>query len=144
MAQHFAELGPSIHPIHDIDDTLNKRSKEYINAYNSKLSEQLNVILIEKVDLSTFKTTSEKRQVIEIREGFWQTQLRTLTRYGGLNKKDERKLTCNRLARKASKIPSTAPETGNMIQNNFEPSVNQSASQPPVRRSSRLKGKPAK
>ena len=94
------------------------------------------------MDLSNIETTSEKRQKIEIREGYWQTQLRTLTRYGGLNKKDERKLTHNRLARKAPKIPSTAPESGSMIQSTIEPSANQPSSQPPVRRSSRLKGKP--
>ena len=69
----------------------------------------LKVILIEKVDLSTIETTSDQKQVIEAREGFWQTQLRTLTRNGGLNNKYERTLTCNRLARTASKMPSSVP-----------------------------------
>ena len=62
------------------------RAKEFQNKYDEHLSSQIEVIIIEEVDLSSFETTKEKRVAIESREGFWQTQLRTLTRYGGLNK----------------------------------------------------------
>ena len=59
--------------------------------YNKVLSEQFKIIIIDEVDFSECKTKKEKRAKIEILEGYWQTTLRTMMKYGGLNKfKDDR------------------------------------------------------
>ena len=113
MAQHFKEVGEDTHSLYS-DRNANMRTKAFQNKFDEHLSNQIQVIIIEEVDLSSFETTKEKRVAIESREGFWQTQLRTLTRYGGLNKKDERLITNKRLANKfkapvSSSLP-TLPE----------------------------------
>ena len=110
MAQHFKECGSGIHSLYAGSSDVSTRSKQYLELSNQHLSQQLNVILIEKVNLSNIETTTEKRKVIEAREGFWQTQLRTLTRYGGLNKKDERKIMNKRLAQKTSSQPANTAD----------------------------------
>ena len=96
MAQHFVEA-PDSHSLL-VADGENVRSRKFQDEYDSHLGKQINVILIEYVDLSSAGTTREKRELLEVREGYWQTQLRTLSRYGGLNKKDERKISNKRLA----------------------------------------------
>ena len=69
--------------------------KIYLENFNVELSEQLEVIIIDQVDFpDNCNDTIDKRAFLEQREGFWQTQLRTLRRYGGLNVKDERR-NCN-------------------------------------------------
>ena len=73
MAQHFAACGPDIHPFLGTDAVAGSRSKLNRHNENVNLSKQIKVIIIEKVDLSSVKTTKEKRNLIEIREGFWQT-----------------------------------------------------------------------
>ena len=50
--------------------------------------------------MSGCEDKAEKRKALERAEGRWQTELRTMARYGGLNKKDDRKIT----NRKASKL----------------------------------------
>ena len=57
--------------------------------------------------LRRFKTKAEKRAALEIAEGKWQTQLRTMTRYGGLNKKDNRKISNQKSATSFNKSKST-------------------------------------
>ena len=99
MAQHFAEVQADTHSLL-VDDTVNMRSKDFQNRFDTHLSNQIKVIIIDCMDLSSADTTKAKRALLEVREGFWQTQLRTLTRYGGLNKKDERKISNKRLANK--------------------------------------------
>ncbi len=109
MAQHFA-VSSDTHSLYS-DGIANNRSKEYQNNYDKHLSEQIKIILIERVDLSLAATTKEKRVLIEVREGYWQTQLRTLSRYGGLNKKDERIITNKRLATtRAATVPPAEPQ----------------------------------
>ena len=89
IASHFC----SRRDVHDIDFGCSAVQ------YAQQLAEHINVIIIDQVDLSECKTTKEKRAKIEVVEGQWQTNLRTLIRYGGLNKKDERKISNNRSAR---------------------------------------------
>ena len=142
MAQHFAVSGSDVHPFHGIGGDVSSRSKQNIDFENENLSKQIKVIIIEKVDLSNVKTTKEKRHLIEVREGFWQTQLRTLSHYGGLNKKDERKITHNRLARNICSFLTKPPTS--MIHTPSESSTNQPPSHPLVRKSARTKGKAKK
>ena len=99
MAQHFHECGADIHSLYS-DAEANTRSKAFQNKYDEHLSRQIKIIIIDQVDLSSAETTREKRVLIEEREGYWQTQLRTLLHYGGLNKKDERKISNKRSANK--------------------------------------------
>ena len=99
MAQHFDECGDDIHSLYSNVDA-STRSKAFQNKYDEHLSKQIKIIIIDQVDLSSANSTREKRVLIEEREGYWQTQLRTLLRYGGLNKKDERKISNKRSATK--------------------------------------------
>ena len=69
------------------------------NFHSSDLKSHINITLIDIVDLSDCQTRIEKRSKIERIEGHWQTELRTMQRYGGLNKKDERKIANNKTAR---------------------------------------------
>lgn len=153
MAQHFAQC-PDTHSLYS-DDAVSSRSKIFIANFDAHLGKQLRVVLIDFVDLSCIETTKQKRDLIEIREGYWQTQLRTLSRYGGLNKKDERKLSNSRLAAKTRNVtvsPSPSLDTGDREAKSSDddssqddtsdapgPSVIQD--QPEVRRSSRIRQK---
>ena len=105
IAKHFAEVGPDIHPIDNSNGTTKTEQRE---NYNVNISQQINIIIIDKVNLDNCKNTREKRELIEIKEGYWQTQLRTLIRYGGLNKRDDRKNTNKRKA--GVKISNSQPE----------------------------------
>ena len=63
-----------------------------IRKYDESHSKSIRVTLIEKVkDLRVTDSTEEKERKCERREAFWQTQLKTLRVYGGLNKRDGRK-----------------------------------------------------
>ena len=88
IAKHF-NSEPGKHPIFD------PRS----SSFDNYLKSQISVIVIDKCDLSDCNTTKEKREKIQILEGQWQTHLRTMTRYGGLNKRDDRKNANNKKAR---------------------------------------------
>ena len=90
IATHFSEN----HPYNSL-----------LNDYNLFLKSHIEVTIIDQVELSDCVTKQSKRKKLEGVEGYWQTQLRTLLRYGGLNKKDERKITNNRNARQYIPIP---------------------------------------
>ena len=155
VAQHFSQC-PDIHSLYS-NDAVSSRSKIYQTKFDAHLSSQIKVILIDVVDLSLAETTKWKRDLIEVREGYWQTQLRTLSRYGGLNKKDERKLTNSRLAKTCkvavSSSSTPAPEPGDSESSCSDdlnhstdtdapgPSAAQASLAPAVRRSSRLQNK---
>ena len=89
VATHFHSCGD----VHSIDFDCSAE------AYAKQLAKHLSVTIIDQVDLHECRTRKEKRAKIEIVEGQWQTNLRTLLRYGGLNRKDERKISNNRSAR---------------------------------------------
>ena len=64
-------------------------------AYTNCLKEQLKVIIIEKVVVNDNDSKETKIKKCEKREGYWQTQLKCMTRYGGLNIRDNRKISNN-------------------------------------------------
>ena len=154
MAQHFASC-TDVHTLYS-NDVINNRSRNFQNQFDSHLSNQIKIILIDSVDLSLAKTTKEKRELIEVHEGFWQTQLRTLSRYGGLNKKDERKISNSKRAN-SHKVVVSSSSSPDPQHEDREPrcsealdSINVSvapespvtqSSPPTVRRSSRLRNK---
>ena len=71
----------------DIDHKLDLSSQ---NAYDTSLSKHLKIILIEKCTFPDGATQEEREKICEEREGYWQSNLKTLTGFGGLNILDSR------------------------------------------------------
>ncbi len=69
----------------DLDHSLDFSSVE---SFNRTLSAHLSVIIVDDVVLDVSMTKLEKEKAMEAREGFYQTQLKTLVRYGGMNNLD--------------------------------------------------------
>ena len=59
--------------------------------YDETFSKHVEVTLIEQVKLDPNDSQAEKERKCELREGYWQTQLKTFERYGGLNKRHSKK-----------------------------------------------------
>ena len=57
-------------------------------SFNRTLSAHLTVIIVDTVDLTPDMSKAERVRAMEAREGFYQTQLKTLTRFGGMNTLD--------------------------------------------------------
>ena len=83
VATHFNDVDEH----HCMIDTSNQ------GTYTANLKSSINVIIIEKVDFKDAKTKSQKLSILASREGYWQTELRSLKRFGGLNVRDERKIS---------------------------------------------------
>ena len=62
--------------------------KEPLAEFDTDLSKQLEVILIEAVDFSSSVDQSDKIRILKQRESYWQQQLNTFECFGGLNKRD--------------------------------------------------------
>ena len=75
-----------------------------IKNYDNSLSKHIRVTLIEKVKVDPQDSRAEKESKCEAREGFWQTQLKTLHVYGGLNKRDNRKYVTERQQAKDNQV----------------------------------------
>ena len=102
IALHFKDE-PSLHssPTETTGPNLRKSLDKRVaqQNYTEFLKSQLSIVIIDSVELSDCSTRAEKRDKIAKVEGYWQTQLRTMQRYGGLNKKDERKIANNKNAK---------------------------------------------
>ena len=61
------------------------------NSYDKSFSNHAQVTLIEKVVVDTNDSQEEKERKCELRERYWQSQLKTFERYGGLNKRHSKK-----------------------------------------------------
>ena len=151
IATHFAQLGDS-HPL----PTPSEKAKKSVfqEIYNSKLSEQIEFVVIDHVAFPTDATTAEKRALIAKSEGYWQTQLRTMSKYGGLNIRDERKICNNKdSANKhitpepnSAKKPTPAQKSKSLEIKipGVKPKPNAAPSESPVlRRSNRVRKNPA-
>ena len=80
VSVHFSEN----HGVHSFDKTTPK-------SYDSSLKDQLEVIIIEKVDVSKVgKDTKSRLKECKKREWYWQNQLKTLRQYGGMNVREEK------------------------------------------------------
>ena len=66
------------------------------SKYDKTLSKHVKVTLIEKVEIDSSMSKADIEAKCEEREGYWQTQLKTMNIYGGLNKKDSRKYISRR------------------------------------------------
>ena len=80
LAQHFAECEET----HLLDTS----SKE---AYNNSLKGQIEIVIIDQIFFDKTDSKNVKMGKCKAKEGFWQTQLRTLKKFGGLNVKDDRR-----------------------------------------------------
>ena len=69
----------------DIDHSIDFSTTE---SFNRTLSAHLTVIIVDTVDLTPDMSKAERVRAMEAREGFYQTQLKTLTRFGGMNTLD--------------------------------------------------------
>ena len=69
----------------DVDHSLDFSTTE---SFNRTLSAHLSVIIVDSVELCSNTSKVERERVMEAREGFYQTQLKTLERYGGMNTLD--------------------------------------------------------
>ena len=79
----MAELGvytPIYSEFHDL-------VKEPLKTFDCQLSNQLEVVIFEKLDFSRCQNQDDKVRVAKERETFWQNQLMTLDCNGGLNKR---------------------------------------------------------
>ncbi len=152
IATHFAEH-EDLHPLPVKGGTTTK--SEYLDLFNNQLSNQIEFVLIDKVTFPANSTSAEKRIIIEKSEGYWQTQMRTMQKYGGLNIRDERKIKNNKDAKsKAPQISQTSnstklvtPPQNNKPPNTRNPNLNpqpiaEDPDQPPLRRSNRIKKQP--
>ena len=73
-----------------------------ITKYNETLSQVLKVKIIDKIDFQPKDSKIIKMRKVKEREGYWQTQLRTMVRYGGLNVLDELAIHNKQVARSDS------------------------------------------
>ena len=80
IVNHFLDLE------HNLDFSSHKN-------FDSSLSKVLKVIFLDRVIFKPGMNQNMKEKACEKLEGYWQTQLRTLNRDGGLNKRDNRKYT---------------------------------------------------
>ena len=70
--------------LHELDKSLQMK-------YDTSLSKQIEVTIIEEVDLTDVGTDIDSiRKKLKEREWYWQNNLKTLRQYGGFNVREER------------------------------------------------------
>ena len=72
---------------HFNDTQFHDLTKEPLKTFDNELSDQIEVIIFEKLDFSKCLTLEDRIRVAKERESFWQNQLMTLNDFGGLNKR---------------------------------------------------------
>ena len=75
LVNHFLDID------HDIDFSTTA-------TFNSSLSAHLSVIIVDSLDFGPDVSKLDREKAMEAREGFYQTQLKTMERYGGMNTLD--------------------------------------------------------
>ena len=70
---------------------LHKNLHDDNKNFEDSLCKHLRVTLIEDVYLDPVLTNAEKEKVCQLRETFWQNQLKCFVRFGGLNKRNNKK-----------------------------------------------------
>ena len=80
VSKHFAD-----------NEFIHVLDKSTQNNYDTSLKSQIEVIIVEKVDISKVGADIESiRKKLKEREWYWQNNLKTLRQYGGLNVREER------------------------------------------------------
>ena len=75
--------------VHYNNNDFHKLTKNPMKTFDLELSQQMEVVIIEKVDFGN-RLGDEKSRFLREREFYWQTQLNTFESFGGLNKRDPR------------------------------------------------------
>ena len=75
LVNHFLDID------HDLDFSTTA-------SYNSSLRMHLSVIIVDAIEFESEISKVDKVKAMEAREGFYQTQLKILERYGGMNTLD--------------------------------------------------------
>ena len=99
IKNNFRKCEVAVHMNDTPDHTWDSSS---ISMYNESLSQVLKVKIIDKVDFESKDSKITKMRKVKEREGYWQTQLRTMVRYGGLNVLDELAIHNKQVARSDS------------------------------------------
>ena len=73
-----------------VECTKHNLDRSTLTSFNATLKDELELIIIEQVRVDLNADTATRERLCQIREGVWQTRLRTLVRYGGLNVIDDR------------------------------------------------------
>ena len=85
IANHFSST---------INHVLDKKSK--ISIFDDQLKTQIRVTIIDQIYFKDSDNDDFKLRKLKEKEAFWQNQLKTLSCYGGFNKRDARKETSSR------------------------------------------------
>ncbi len=80
VSKHFSDN----RHVHSLD-------KSTASAYDNSLKNHIEVIVIERVDISDVgEDTKSRLKKCKEREWYWQNNLKTLKQYGGMNVREER------------------------------------------------------
>ena len=72
---------------HFNDKEFHTLTKDPLKTFYNELSDQVEVIIFEKLDFSKCINQDDRMRTAKERESFWQNQLMTLNEFGGLNKR---------------------------------------------------------
>ena len=75
---------------HFNDNEFHTLTKDPLKTFDNELSDQVEVIIFEKLDFSKCLNQDDRMRTAKERESFWQNQLMTLNEFGGLNKRSAR------------------------------------------------------
>ena len=75
LVNHFLDID------HDLDFSTTA-------SHNSSFRTHLSVIIVDAIEFESEISKVDREKAMEAREGFYQTQLKTLERYGGMNTLD--------------------------------------------------------
>ena len=82
---------------HFVSDNCHILSKDsHINVFDEELKKQLRVTIIDQLHFKNADSNEFKLKKLKEKEAFWQNQLKSLSCYGGFNKRDARKETSSR------------------------------------------------
>ena len=72
------------------DEELHPLDRSSFKSYDESLSKLVDITLIEKVEYDAKVSKEEAKRILQSREAHWHEELRTLSAFGGLNKREDR------------------------------------------------------
>ena len=73
------------------DDDLHPLDRSSFKSYDESLSKLVDITLIERVEYDAKASKEEVKRICHERETHWHHELRTLSAFGGLNKREDRR-----------------------------------------------------
>ena len=71
------------------NDDLHPLDRSSFKSYDESLSQLVDITLIEDVKIDAKASKEEAKRICQAREAFWHEELRTLSAFGGLNKRED-------------------------------------------------------